>query len=184
MNNSIKNNKRTIFNIAGIVSVCILIAIDQWSKMLVVDKLMNKEPFVIIKNVFQLQYLENRGAAFGILQGQKAFFVITGIIILAAIAYVYNKMPTTKKYHLLRILAVLMASGAVGNMIDRVSKNYVVDFFYFSLINFPIFNVADCYVTVAAALLIISIMFIYKDEDFNFIHIGNSKKTGEKDDTK
>ncbi len=69
-------------------------------------------------------------------------------------------------------------------MIDRVSKNYVVDFFYFELINFPIFNVADCYVTVAAVLLIISIMFIYKEEDFKFIDIGASKRTGENNDTK
>lgn len=184
MNKSNNNNKRMMFNIAGIVSIIILIAFDQWTKMLAVNKLMNQEPFVIIEKVFQLRYLENRGAAFGILQGQKGFFVITGIIILVAIAYLYNKMPSTKKYYLLRILAILMAAGAIGNMIDRVSKNYVVDFFYFELINFPIFNVADCYVTVAAALLIISIMFIYKEEDFKFIDLGSSKHAGENDDAK
>lgn len=184
MNKANNNNKRMMFNIAGIVSIIILIAFDQWTKMLAVNKLMDQEPFVIIEKVFQLRYLENRGAAFGILQGQKGFFVITGIIILVAIAYLYNKMPSTKKYHLLRILAILMASGAIGNMIDRVSKNYVVDFFYFELINFPIFNVADCYVTIAAALLIISIMFIYKEEDFKFIDFGSSKHAGENDDTK
>lgn len=184
MNKSNNNNHKMIFNIVGIVSIITLIVFDQWTKMLAVDKLMNQEPFIIIDNVFQLRYLENRGAAFGILQGQKGFFVITGIIILVAIAYLYNKMPSTKKYHLLRVLAVLMASGAIGNMIDRVSKNYVVDFFYFELINFPIFNVADCYVTVAAALLIISILFIYKEEDFKFIDLGTAKRTGENDDAK
>lgn len=184
MNNSIKNNKNLIYNIAGIVAVILLISLDQWTKALAVDKLMDKEPFIIVKNVFQLRYLENRGAAFGILQGQKAFFVVTGIIILTAIAYLYNKMPSTKKYHLLRVLAVLMAAGAIGNMIDRVVNNYVVDFFYFELINFPIFNVADCYVSVAAAMLIISIMFIYKEEDFKFVDRGYSKALGDKDDTK
>jgi signal peptidase II len=184
MNNSSKENKNFIYNTLGVVAVIILIALDQWTKMLAVNNLMNKDPFVIIENVFQLRYLENRGAAFGILQGQKVFFVVTGIIILVAIAYLYNKMPSTKKYHLLRVLAILMAAGAIGNMIDRVVNNYVVDFFYFELINFPIFNVADCYVSVAAALLIISIMFIYKEEDFKFVERRSSKTLGEKDDTK
>jgi signal peptidase II len=180
MNNSKKDNTKIRYNIIGFVSLILLIALDQWTKKIAVNKLMDQEPFIIIKNVFQLRYLENQGAAFGILQNQRVFFVITGIIILGIIAYLYNKMPTSKKYMLLRILAILMAAGAIGNMIDRIMNNYVVDFFYFELINFPIFNVADCYVTVAAALLIISIMFIYKEEDFKFIE----KASGVKDDTK
>ena len=69
----------------------------------------------------------------------------------------------------LEFLLVLIASGAVGNLIDRVSLGYVVDFFYFKLLDFPIFNVADIYVTVGTALLVIFILFYYKEEDFNFI---------------
>lgn len=181
-----KANKQTriFYNIVGLIAMICFIVLDQWTKMLAVDKLMDKQPFIIIENVFQLRYLENRGAAFGILQGQKAFFVITGILILAMIAYLYNKMPIAKKYVLLRVISVFMAAGAIGNMIDRVVNNYVVDFFYFELINFPIFNVADCYVTVAAALLMISILFIYKEEDFKFIERRRSKTLGESDDTK
>jgi signal peptidase II len=75
-----------------------------------------------------------------------------------------------------------MAAGAIGNMIDRVLKHYVVDFIYFELINFPIFNVADCYVTISAALLIISIMFIYKEEDFKFISKSSAHTLGENND--
>ena len=63
---------------------------------------------------------------------------------------------------------MLICSGAIGNMIDRVSRGYVVDFFYFKLINFPIFNVADCYVTVAAFLLIVLIFFYYKEEELGW----------------
>nr|WP_236355053.1 signal peptidase II [Konateibacter massiliensis] len=172
------------YNIIGIVAALLLIILDQWSKRLAVSALMDKEPFVIIDGVFQLRYLENRGAAFGIMQNRAIFFVIIGILILAAIAYLYHKMPCTPKYHLLRILAVLMTAGAIGNMIDRVLNNYVVDFFYFELINFPIFNVADCYVTVATALLIVAILFIYKEEDLKFIDRKHSDVSGEKDDAK
>ena len=68
----------------------------------------------------------------------------------------------------LRITLVLLTAGAIGNMIDRVYHNFVVDFLYFKLINFPIFNVADCYVTIAMGLLIVLILFYYTDEELNF----------------
>jgi signal peptidase II len=183
-NIEIKNQNRALNNIIGIISIVLLLLFDQWTKRIAVDNLMDQEPFVIINRVFQLRYLENRGAAFGIMQNQRWFFVIAGIIILVGIAYIYNKMPATRKYNLLRILSILMAAGAIGNMIDRVVNNYVVDFLYFDLINFPIFNVADCYVTVSAALLIISLLFIYKEEDFKFIQKNSTKASGDEDDKK
>ena len=68
------------------------------------------------------------------------------------------------------LICILFVSGAVGNFIDRITKNYVVDFFYFKLINFPIFNVADIYVTVAAFAMIILGLFYYKEEDYNKIY--------------
>lgn len=166
MNN--KNN-RLKYNLIALVSIILLIALDQWTKALAVDKLMNKEPFIIIENVLQFKYLENRGAAFGLFQNKQIFFFVFGVILLVFIAYAYNKMPLDRKYNLLRVTAAMMAAGAIGNMIDRVLNNYVVDFVYFELINFPIFNVADCYVTVAAALIIVSFIFVYKEEDFKFL---------------
>jgi signal peptidase II len=69
------------------------------------------------------------------------------------------------------VLLVLVASGAIGNMIDRLSQNYVVDFVYFSLINFPIFNVADIYVTCSTVGLILAILFYYKEDDFRFLSL-------------
>ena len=86
---------------------------------------------ILIKNVFQLQYLENRGAAFGIMQNRQFFFVVIAAVILGIIGYLYSRMPYTSHYRMLRICAVLIASGAVGNMIDRIRLNYVVDFFLF-----------------------------------------------------
>lgn len=168
MNN---NNNRLKYNLIALVSIIILIALDQWTKALAVDKLMNKEPFIIIENVLQFKYLENRGAAFGLFQNKQIFFFVFGVILLGFIAYAYYKMPLGRKYTLLRVTAALMAAGAIGNMIDRVLNNYVVDFVYFELINFPIFNVADCYVTIAAALIIVSFIFVYKEEDFKFLEL-------------
>ena len=151
----------------AILSFIILIVFDQWTKYLAVEHLMNKEPFIIIDGVFQLRYLENRGAAFGMMQGQQTFFLITGIIAVIVLAYVYFKMPWEKRFLPLRAVAMFIAGGAVGNMIDRVALGYVVDFFYFELIDFPIFNVADIYVTCATIVLALLILFYYKEEELD-----------------
>ena len=151
----------------AILSFILLIVFDQWTKSLAVSHLMNKEPFIIIDGVFQLRYLENRGAAFGMMQGQQTFFLITGIIAVIVLAYVYFKMPWEKRFLPLRAVAMFIAGGAVGNMIDRVALGYVVDFFYFELIDFPIFNVADIYVTCATIVLALLILFYYKEEELD-----------------
>ena len=149
----------------ALISFVILIIFDQWTKALAVEHLMNQKPFVLIPGVFQLHYLENRGAAFGMLQGQRLFFVVIAILVLAAINYIYFKLPWQKHFHYLRAVGIFVAAGAVGNLIDRVSLGYVVDFFYFELINFPIFNVADIYVTCATFVLAFLILFYYKEEE-------------------
>ena len=151
----------------AILSFIILIVFDQWTIYLAVEHLMNKEPFIIIDGVFQLRYLENRGAAFGMMQGQQTFFLITGIIAVIVLAYVYVKMPWEKRFLPLRAVAMFIAGGAVGNMIDRVALGFVVDFFYFELIDFPIFNVADIYVTCATIVLALLILFYYKEEELD-----------------
>lgn len=85
-----------------------------------------------------------------------------------------------KKYFFLRACAVLIMAGAYGNCIDRISHKYVIDFFYFKLINFPIFNVADIYVTAATFLLFFLILFYYKEEELERIfHSG--KRCGRAD---
>ena len=86
------------------------------------------------------------------------------LIFIGVIVFVLIKVPTQKKYYSLNILLVMIAAGAVGNMIDRVRYDYVVDFIYLVCIQFPIFNVADCYVTIAAVLLIYALIFRYKDD--------------------
>ena len=97
------------------------------------------------------------------------------VIFLGVIIYVLLKTPENKKYNSLHILLTMIAGGAIGNMIDRLRLDYVVDFIYFVLINFPIFNVADIYVTVATVILVIQVLFIYKDNDFYFLSFKQKK---------
>ncbi len=164
-------NKKTRYNLIGAVLALVLIGLDQWTKVLAVKHLMGQEPIVIWNGVFELHYLENRGAAFGILQGQKVVFLICTAAVLAILAFYYNRMPVEKRYLPMRIVGILLGAGAVGNLIDRMMQSYVVDFLYFKLIDFPIFNVADCYVTVGAILLAILILFVYKDEELGFLSL-------------
>ncbi len=147
----------------------LLVILDQITKNLAVVYLKDKPAYVIWDGVFELHYLENSGAAFGMLQNQKILFVSIAAVILVIIGYILVKLPRNRHYAFLEALLVLIASGAVGNMIDRVQFNYVVDFFYFKLIDFPIFNVADIYVSVSCVLLAILVIFFYKDEDFDFL---------------
>lgn len=165
------NHKIIKKGLFGFVISFILILVDQLSKLSAIHHLMGKDPLVLIDGAFELRYLENHGAAFGILQDKKMFFVIFTIIVLCMIIYIYLKrIPCEKKFFWMDLICILFVSGAVGNFIDRITKNYVVDFFYFKLINFPIFNVADIYVTVAAFAMIILGLFYYKEEDYNKIY--------------
>ena len=155
--------------LSALIWCALAVIADQFTKWLAVTFLKEHEPFVLIPGVFEFRYLENRGAAFGIFQGKQYLFLVGGVLILLLIGCIYGKIPPQKRFGLLRLCAVLVVSGAVGNMIDRMVQNYVVDFFYFSLIDFPIFNVADCYVVIGCFLFAFLIFFYYKDEELDFI---------------
>ena len=152
-----------------------LVFADQFTKYIAVLKLKNQPACSIIDGVLEFNYLENRGAAFGMLQNQKIFFVFVALIFLGVIAYVLIKVPYEKKYRRLHVLLILIAGGAIGNLIDRLRLDYVVDFIYIVLINFPIFNVADIYVTLSTVLLVIQVLFVYKDNDFSFLSFNQKK---------
>ncbi|MBR5579013.1 MAG: signal peptidase II [Lachnospiraceae bacterium] len=169
------SRKKGLFITADIVAALIFILLDQFTKHLAVIHLKDRPSLILWPKVFELRYLENRGAAFGMLQGQKLFFLTITCIVVIGIIYILCKIPENKKYNILHILLVLVFSGAIGNMIDRIRLSYVVDFFYFVLIDFPIFNMADIYVSVACVLLAILMIFVYKDEDLEFISMKSLK---------
>ena len=132
-----------------VLIVALLLAFDQFTKHLAVVYLKGKDAFILIDGVLELDYLENRGAAFGMLQNQKFFLVAVGIVFMAVICYFLIRLPDRKKYFVIHILASAIIAGGLGNMIDRIRLDFVVDFISFVLINYPIFNVADIYVVVA-----------------------------------
>ena len=154
-----------IFAIINIIAI----ALDRYTKLLAESYLKENAPFVIIDKVLELLYTENRGAAFGIMQEKQMFFFIITVAVMLAILYIILKLPTDKKYKPLLIALSFVFAGAVGNLIDRITNSYVIDFIYFMPINFPVFNVADIYVTLSAISLIILFFFVYKEEDLGFL---------------
>ena len=152
MNNRKQNIPKRIIWLPDILLILAGILLDQFTKHLAVVYLKGSQPVSLIPGVLELRYLENRGAAFGMMQGAKVFFLIITPVILAAVIYALIKMPSDGKYRVLHILLDCVAVGAVGNMIDRIRLDYVVDFIYISLIDFPIFNVADMFVSIACVV--------------------------------
>ena len=161
--------KRASLLVTDFMLFVILVIADQLTKHLAVVRLKNQAAYNLINGILEFNYLENRGAAFGVLQNQKYFFVFVALIFIGVIVFVLIKVPTQKKYYSLNILLVMIAAGAVGNMIDRVRYDYVVDFIYLVCIQFPI------YVTTATVILVFQILFVYKTNDFNFLSF-NPKK--------
>ncbi len=150
--------------IIPIFSFALLTLFDQLTKLWARNSL--SSPKVLIDGVFELRYVKNTGAAFGILKGQHWLFYILAVIVLFAAVFCYIKYLSARRFLILRIIVVFICSGIVGNLIDRVRFGFVTDFFYISLIDFPVFNVADIYISWSMVLLIILLLFKYKDTDF------------------
>ena len=162
--------KKILSFLAGIV---FLVALDQLAKYWVLKVLKPHGPIPLIPGVLELSYVENRGAAFGILQNKLWFFLAITLLILALMLWIYPRIPEEGRFLPLRLTVIFIVAGALGNMIDRIGRGYVVDFIYFKLINFPVFNVADIYVTCSAFVLAFLLLFFYKEEDIDRIfHAG------------
>lgn len=133
------------------IIIAVLIGLDQIIKRWALNVLQNRESISIIKNVFNLTYVENRGAAFGLFQNSQIVFIIVAVI--ASIVGIY--FLRSKKYEskALKISIILIISGAIGNLIDRVTLGYVVDYFDFIFIWNYVFNLADCFIVVGTFLL-------------------------------
>ena len=184
-----RKDKKTLIK-SGILALA-LIVLDQLTKYIAVKTLKNQPAIPIIKDVFELKYLENTSAAFGMdpvsllhqtfkfdvfanspeiyLAVRMGFFYIFTFVMIFVFIWVFVKIPKNNRMLPLDYILIFLMSGAVGNLIDRASQQYVVDFLYFKLIDFPIFNVADIYVTCSAIALFVFGVFYYKDEDFDLI---------------
>lgn len=169
--------------IIALVVIIFLVGLDQWSKVLTVEYLKNKPDISIIDGVFELSYVENRGASFGMLQNKIWLFVIFTLIVLAVMVVIYLRLPQEKRYRPLKACMVVLFAGAVGNLIDRIRLRFVVDMFHFYWFEFPVFNVADICVVVSCGFLIVLMLFYYKDEDLDFVKLIGGKKNDTSDNS-
>ena len=138
-----------------------IIILDQVTKYAAVKYLMGQSPYVIIMNHLEFRYVENYGAAFGILQGKRVFFIIIAtIVILLVVFYLYknyNNFTLIAKFAVFTLLG-----GAIGNLIDRVRLGYVIDFIRVSLLksyDFPVFNIADTFIVIGTILIVYVVLF-------------------------
>lgn len=160
-----------------LLCVAVLVSIDQITKYMVRTSLTDHD-ISIIDGVFRLRYSRNTGAVWGLFKDFTTGLIIISSLILAGVIYILAKLPhDSKKHTVMRVLCVFIMSGAIGNLIDRVFLSYVVDFLYFELIDFPIFNIADCYITCSVILLAILLIFYFKDEDLDFLKLKKKDTT-------
>lgn len=133
----------------AIVIVAFVVFLDQFTKYLAAKYLMPVGSYPVIKHFFHLTYVENRGAAFGMLQNKTLFFIVITVVVGIVLIYSMIKLPENSLYNY--TLAMILG-GAIGNLIDRVRLGYVVDFIDFKF--FPaVFNIADSFIVVGAIIL-------------------------------
>ena len=162
-----KRQKQHLF--FSIFALCSLLLADQYTKWLAISHLKGQESFVIISRVLEFSYLENTGSAFSSFRGRQTFLIVLTTLVIMLLLWKYLTLPGERRFVPMRLCMLLILSGAVGNLIDRVSRNYVVDFIYFVPIDFPKFNVADIYITVGVAVLAFLLFFRCSDEDMEVL---------------
>lgn len=145
-----------------IVICALLIGTDQFTKYLVVEYLKEKEQFVVIENVLSFRYVENTGAVFGSFAAHTIVLTVVSIILIGVVIFYLLKNKNQSKF--INICLLLMISGGIGNVIDRIRLKYVIDFIEPLFVNFAVFNFADCLITVGAfALMFYLIIDLVKD---------------------
>ena len=140
--------------IAGFIVA--LIVLDQLVKAYVVQNIALGEVKTWIPNFVSLTYLQNRGAAFSMLQDQQWFFTVITLVVMAGAIWYLHKHLDDSLWTVLGLMLII--SGGLGNFIDRISQGFVVDMFHLDFINFAIFNVADSYLTVGVVVLLIAML--------------------------
>lgn len=139
------------------LAIILLIGIDQFVKIWALNELKYKGAITVIENVFNLTYVENRGAAFGLFQNNQIVFVAVALIASIVGLYVLHSNKINSK--ICKFSIVLIIAGALGNLIDRVRLDFVVDYFDFVFIWNYVFNLADCFIVVGTILLCICVVF-------------------------
>lgn len=176
--NNTENKQIAGKHLPAIICFVILVGIDQGTKYLVTQNMELFSSIPVIQNVFEIHYIQNPGAAWGILANLHIVFYVGTIIAFIVGIWFYMQCTRFKHFQGFRALTVVILAGAMGNFIDRIRFQYVIDFLYFKLIDFPVFNVADCYVTIGFFCLAFLLLFKYTEEDLEQLFRGT--KSSEK----
>ena len=166
---SIQNKSKKKIYIIDALIILFCTAIDYLTKLFAYKRLKDHPAISLIPGKLEIRYLANTGAAFGLLKNQKAFFILITSIVILTCLYLIIRLPAKKRFNLSHGCLSMILAGALGNLIDRVIYGHVIDFIYFSLVKFPIFNFADIYVTIGTLIFVILLLFIYKEDDLNFL---------------
>ena len=164
----------------------LLVWFDYFTKVLAIDNLKGKPDKILIKGVLELQYVENKGAAFGSFEGKRiGLLIITSVIMLIVIFYMIKATKYTgTKYRIIQILLATILAGAIGNMIDRVRSGVVTDFIRFAFVpEFPVCNVADVYVVLAVYFMLLFMLVYIKDEEIDSFLSLKKAESEEKSDS-
>ncbi|MCL2708122.1 MAG: signal peptidase II [Defluviitaleaceae bacterium] len=155
--------KFIIYYLAPSLLCFALIALDQAVKRWAVASLKPVFEKPIVNGFVRFAYVENSGAAFGMLQGGRWFFVPLTVVMFAFFAVYYARLPKTRINWFVRVPMVLIAAGAAGNFVDRLRNGFVVDMFEFEFISFPVFNVADMCLVAGTFSVAAAFLFIVKE---------------------
>lgn len=164
--------------IISLIAMVLGVSLDQYTKYLA-NAHLEDNTIVVIDGILSLELLPggNQGGAWGIFEGQMWFLILVSLIAVIAIFVIYLRIPLNSKFMPLRICLVSITTGAIGNMIDRIAFGSVTDFLKFTFIDFPTFNVADIFASVATCILIVLMLFYYKEQDFDIIYSAFNLKT-------
>lgn len=166
--------------ILDVLVFIVAIAADRITKNITISKLQVGEAVDVIPGVFQFLHVENTGASWGMFKGGAVVFIILAFAVSLVLIFFITRIPGKTKYIRLHLAMSLIISGAIGNVIDRLQKGSVTDFLYAQFINFPVFNVADIFIVCATIWLMIMTLFIFKDDDLEFL--SSLKSKGKKND--
>ena len=140
----------------SLIIATLLVAVDQLIKIIIDLWLVSRGEVVVFDGILSLAYVENTGAAWGALEGKRWFLVVVALVAIVVIIYMMCKGKI--KGICYNVTTVLLLAGGLGNLIDRVFRGYVIDYLRVTFIDFPVFNFADCLITVGACFLIVKLI--------------------------
>ena len=161
-----------------LITVLALVGADQLIKWWALETLADGTIIDVLPGIFRFAYVENRGAAFGIFQGKTLMLAIVSVAVIVALVYFYKYIEDQKGIWMLRVSYIMVVAGAVGNQIDRLFRGFVVDMFEFYWFSFPVFNLADCFITVGGIAIVLLAMFRPQMVEWMFSSEKKEKKNG------